>query len=62
MKKRKKYVIIKSSLIISIERGDLEVKDIHPNYNQTTITCAGNLRQEVAGGRAEKFKKKYNLA
>ena len=47
---------------------------IHPNYNQTTITCAcgicskchpfwtGNLRQETAGGRADRFKKKYGLA
>ncbi len=61
----------------------------HPNYNQTTITCAcgnvlevgstkkdikvdicskchpfwtGNLRQETAGGRADRFKKKYGLA
>ena len=62
-------------------------KDIQPEYNQTTITCAcgnvlevgstkkdlkvdvcsnpfwtGNLRQETAGGRADRFKKKYGLA
>jgi len=61
---------------------------IHPNYKQTTVTCAcgntfetgsvkENLRVEIcsechpfftgkqkfidAGGRVDKFKKKYNL-
>lgn len=78
-----------SSLKIQ-KRGEYRMKEgIHPNYNQTTITCAcgnvlevgstkkdikvdicskchpfwtGNLRQETAGGRADKFKKKYGLA
>ena len=63
-------------------------KDIHPNYEETTITCAcGNViktrstkkdikveicsnchpfftgKQKLvdAGGRVDKFKKKYNL-
>lgn len=63
-------------------------KDIQPEYNQTTITCAcgnvlevgstkkdlkvdvcskchpfwtGNLRQETAGGRADRFKKNMVL-
>ncbi len=46
MKKEKKYVKIKNSQIIETrKRGELEMKEgIHPNYNQTTITCAcGNV-------------------
>ena len=83
--------MIESSQVISIEeRGEQQMKKgLHPEYNQTTITCAcgnvlevgstkkdikvdvcskchpfwtGNLRQETAGGRADRFKKKYGLA
>ncbi len=46
MKNEKKYVNIKNSqIILTRERGELEMKEgIHPNYNQTTITCAcGNV-------------------
>ncbi len=46
MKNGKKYVNIKNSqIILTRERGELEMKEgIHPNYNQTTITCAcGNV-------------------
>ena len=84
--------MIKNSQIIFeyLERGELnKMKEgLHPEYNETTITCAcgnvlkvgstkkdmkvdvcskchpywtGNLRQETAGGRADRFKKKYGL-
>ena len=84
--------MIRNSHIIFeyLERGELiKMKEgLHPEYNETTITCAcgnvlkvgstkkdmkvdvcskchpywtGNLRQETAGGRADKFKKKYGL-
>ena len=50
---------------------------IHPNYAETTITCAcgikvdvcskchpfwtGNLKRETTGGRAAKFREKYGI-
>ena len=64
------------------------MKDIHPKYESTTISCAcgqvfetkstksdikidicsnchpywtGNIKQNTTGGRADKFKKKYNV-
>ena len=52
-------------------------KDIQPQFEKTTITCAcgnvldvcskchpfwtGNLRKDTTGGRADKFKKKYGI-
>ena len=38
-------MIKNSQIILSRERGELKMKEgIHPNYNQTTVTCAcGNV-------------------